>query len=235
MLPVVAVPESAEHLLLVLLLQDEGEHTASLLAPPGQRSTVHPLTGTRAHRDLLVEGALSGRRQQGPAGIQGPRLSEGNHLLPPGCRGQKCCLGIPQTLRTPGWWCPTRRNHGWVTLSLFSVWQKQLSDINEMNKTYQGEAVSSRWWGSEEATDGRRDNVVEWVAVPGVEKPNTWNTCVTNPAEQEPGQCGLYHYQCHSLHMCFSCNVTTWKKVHYFIIFTFVFTPWRFPVAQDKS
>lgn len=126
-LPVVAVPESAERLPLVPFLEDS-EHTASLLAlncALVQRSMAHvryrttpedqsPPAAKREHRDLLVEGTLRGHHQQGLAGIQGPRRSEGNHLLPPGYQGRRCCLYIPQTHRTQGWWCPRSRNHGGV-------------------------------------------------------------------------------------------------------------------------
>lgn len=48
--------------------------------------------------------------------------------------------------------------------------------------------MSSGWWSGKETTDGRRNNVVEGVTVPSVEKPHTWNSCVTNPGEQETSQ-----------------------------------------------
>lgn len=103
MLPVVAVP-------LVLLLEHWGEHTACLMAASCEE---HPLKVGRERQDLLVEGALSGHRQV-LAGTQGLRLSEGSHLLHPGCQDQKCCLGIPQTRSTRGSWCPRGTNHGGV-------------------------------------------------------------------------------------------------------------------------
>lgn len=81
MLPVVAAPEP-------LLLEDYGEHTASLPAlncTLVQRSMVrlrrrttpddrNPLKGRREHQDLLVEGTLMGHHQRVLAGIQGPHL-----------------------------------------------------------------------------------------------------------------------------------------------------------------
>ena len=61
--------------------------------------------------------------------------------------------------------------------------------------------MSSSWWSGKETTDRRRNNVVERVTVPGVEKPNTWNSCITNPGEQETSQRELtgqtVHFQPH--------------------------------------
>lgn len=48
--------------------------------------------------------------------------------------------------------------------------------------------MSSSWWGNEEAASGSGNNVVERVAVPSVEEPNTWNSCITDPREQESSQ-----------------------------------------------
>lgn len=76
----------------------------------------HPLKVRRERQDLLVEGPLSGH-WQALAGIQRLRLSEGSHLLHPGCQGQKCCLGIPQTRGSRGWWCPRGTNQGGVRRS----------------------------------------------------------------------------------------------------------------------
>lgn len=76
-----------------------------------------PLKGRRERQDLLVEGSQSGHHQQALAGIQRLRLSEGNHPLPHGYRGQNCCLYIPQTHCTQGWWCPRSIKHGGVSFS----------------------------------------------------------------------------------------------------------------------
>lgn len=82
----------------------------------------HPLNGEREHQDLMDEGTLSGHHQQGLAGIQGPRLSEGNRLLHPGYQGQRR-LNNPQTQCTLGWWCPINRNM--EASADFSVSKKQ--------------------------------------------------------------------------------------------------------------
>lgn len=72
---------------------------------------------------MLVEGTLG---QRVLAGIQGPHLSEGNRHLPPGYQGQKCCLDIPQTQRTQGWWCPRSQNHFGVRVDfVFKFYNKK--------------------------------------------------------------------------------------------------------------
>lgn len=48
--------------------------------------------------------------------------------------------------------------------------------------------MSSGRWSSKEATDGCRNDVVERVAVSSVEKPNTWDSCITNPGERDTSQ-----------------------------------------------
>lgn len=85
---------------------------------------------------MLVEGTLG---QRVLAGIQGPHLSEGNRHLPPGYQGQKCCLDIPQTQRTQGWWCPRSQNHFGVRVDfVFKFYNKKtkhLLTVNKMIKT----------------------------------------------------------------------------------------------------
>lgn len=46
----------------------------------------------------------------------------------------------------------------------------------------------SRGGRSEKTTNGRGNNVVERPAIPGVEKPDAWNSCVTDPGEDETSQ-----------------------------------------------
>lgn len=80
--------------------------------------------------------------------------------------------------------------------------------------------MSSRWWRGKEATNGCRNNVVKGVTVPSVEKPNTWNSCITNPKEQETSkisfllwlQFTVFHrakfsFLCHIINLNFETNL----------------------------
>lgn len=62
---------------------------------------------------------------------------------------------------------------------------------------YQGDAMFSRGWSSKEAPNGCRNNVVERVTIPSVEKPDAWNSCITNPRERRKPQSVCVDFQTH--------------------------------------
>lgn len=61
--------------------------------------------------------------------------------------------------------------------------EEKLSAVNQARKkrNYQGDVVASRGRSSEQANNRCGNDVVERVPVPSVEKPNAWNSRVTNP------------------------------------------------------